>query len=281
MSKRSIKEVSESSSDSGDKKQRSADELPDADNDVEAAFETLKNVDIKKLMTSNGPTVKNVLLRKDGSREEISLDMTPSVRAVQEVLGGEVTFLGQYEDIQVILLINRTQTAISGDLNQHKLQPPFHNAEVYGDILVSRSDDDGLPSDFSLEEYITFTEKVIEPYEVSEDDDEEEGDDDEEDEEGLEVIDEEDSDEDEDGGEGDDDDEDDEAEAEEVINQLLERLKSAYKEQHGRDPTDEEFEELASSLMENIGAAYDDDEEEEEDDDDDEEEEEDGAEEGK
>jgi hypothetical protein len=256
MSKRSSKDIA-SNSQSGVKKQKAEG------NEVEEAFETLKNVDIKQLMTSTGPTVSNVILRKDGSREEVSLDMTPSARAAQEILGGEVTFLGQYEDLQVILIINRQQTGSEAELNTHKLQPPFHTAEVYGDILLSRSDDNGLPLDFSLEEYIEFTKKVIEPFEVedNEDDDDDDDDDDNDDDE-----------EDEEDEEGDEEDEDEE----DMMNRLLARLREAYREQHGRDPTDDEFAELADSLLEKLGGSDEEDEFEEMsgDDDDDEEEEE-------
>ena len=260
MSKRIISESNAAS----EKRQRA--ETGDAVDDVQKAYATLQSVDIKQLMEQKGPTVKNVLLRKDGSCSEVTLDMTPAVKSTQDLLGGDVTFLGQYDDLQVILLINRTQTAIESERNQHKLQPPFHTAEVYGDILLSRSDDDGMPQDFTLEEYVAFTKQVIEPFEVvavSEDSDSEENDedDDEEEDSQLDAIDEDDE-------ESDGDDEDDEAiddeDAEQMMDMLLERLRKGFKEQHGRDPNEEEFADLAEALMSNIEASYGDEGEDEE-----------------
>lgn len=237
MSKRSSKDVG--SSKGSVKKQKSEG------NEVEEAFETLKNVDIKQLMTSSGPTVTNVILRQDGSQEEVSLDMTPSARAAQEILGGEVTFLGQYEDLQVILIINRQQLGSQSEINKHTLQPPFHNAEVYGDILLSRSDDNGLPLDFSLEEYIEFTKKVIEPFEVEDSEDEESAGNSQEDEDDEVGDGEEDDEEESEEEEEDSNDEDDE----EMMNLLLAKLRKAYRDEHGRDPTDDEFAELADALL--------------------------------
>ena len=34
-------------------------------------------------------------------------------------------------------------------INTHKLQPPFDDVVVYGDILLNRSDENGCPLDFT------------------------------------------------------------------------------------------------------------------------------------
>ncbi|CAM9094032.1 unnamed protein product, partial [Ectocarpus fasciculatus] len=94
--------------------------------------------------------------KADGTEEEIEVDMTPSLRRCQEILGGELTFLGQWEDLQVVILVSKDQSGKGAKKNRHKLQPPFHAATAYGDILLTRSDDDGEAAPFRLSEYTAF-----------------------------------------------------------------------------------------------------------------------------
>lgn len=89
--------------------------------------------------------------------EEIEVDTTPKKAMVQQVLGGPFTFLGQYEDEGIMVMVRRPDFAVDdgdddGDddsdaeqenvppppLNPHRLQPPLHKKEVHGDILLMR-----------------------------------------------------------------------------------------------------------------------------------------------
>ena len=92
--------------------------------------------------------------------EEIEIDTTPKKAMVQHVLGGPFTFLGQYEDEGIMVMVRRPDFADDDDddddseddhsdedqedgenkppLNMHRLQPPLHKKEVYGDILLMR-----------------------------------------------------------------------------------------------------------------------------------------------
>ncbi|OEU21150.1 hypothetical protein FRACYDRAFT_234777 [Fragilariopsis cylindrus CCMP1102] len=94
--------------------------------------------------------------------EEAKIDTTPSKSKVAEVLGGPVTFLGQYEDEGVVLMIRKfpddlEEINIEGmveksDLikavidyqshlppyNTHQLQSPLHKARVRGDIVIMK-----------------------------------------------------------------------------------------------------------------------------------------------
>ena len=80
-------------------------------------------------MDSEGPVVKAVLLKADGSCEEHDVNMTARARAVPKLLGSEVSFLGQWEDEGVIIM-QRRDSPEGTPINQHKLQPPFHSAQV-------------------------------------------------------------------------------------------------------------------------------------------------------
>lgn len=130
--KRSSKRITTSSSTSSSSSASAVASKRTKVAEEEAALTTLQNVDIKKIMSSSSPEVSAVLLKVDGSCEEFSIDMSPRLKKTQAKLGGEITFLGQWEDLEVILLIRKDQTGKKMKLNKHKLQPPFHNAEVYG-----------------------------------------------------------------------------------------------------------------------------------------------------
>ena len=104
---------------------------------------------------------------------QIMVDTTPKKSMVSQILGGPFTFLGQYEEEGVVLMVRRQLEIIQEDnsssndeskdnhnplkseernddnpiiLNPHQLQPPLHDLQVYGDILIMRvapCDDDG------------------------------------------------------------------------------------------------------------------------------------------
>ena len=48
-----------------------------------------------------------------------------------------------------------------------KLPEPFGAAEFRGSVLLTRTDDDGNPADFSLEEYEAFAAKAPEAWQAS------------------------------------------------------------------------------------------------------------------
>ncbi|EJK58787.1 hypothetical protein THAOC_21062, partial [Thalassiosira oceanica] len=78
--------------------------------------------------------------------EEVEIDTTPKRSMVAEVLGGPFTFLGQYEDEGIMVMIRRPdweddEGNFDGDLppvNGHPLQPPLDRVEVRGDVLLMR-----------------------------------------------------------------------------------------------------------------------------------------------
>lgn len=126
------------------------------------------SVDVNAVMTSEGPIVTVVILRCNGESEELVLDMSPKLQLVSKEIGGPVGFLGQWETLEVVLIMRNNQDDEDLPLNTHTLQPPFHDAVIRGDILLMRNDEDGLPVNFSLTEYEEFQKLVIEEWEPGE-----------------------------------------------------------------------------------------------------------------
>eukprot|EP01138_Halocafeteria_seosinensis_P005448 gb/GECG01005569.1/.p1 GENE.gb/GECG01005569.1/~~gb/GECG01005569.1/.p1 ORF type:complete len:306 (+),score=98.45 gb/GECG01005569.1/:1-918(+) len=231
----------------------------------ESLGEMLNMEDIQKIMDESGPRVQTVIIQpQEGQKEstisQLELDMTPSENKIVEAMGGSVTILGQYNDIDTVVLKLRNpgENAVK---NPHKLQPPLHNQVVYGPLLMVRMDADANPQDFTKQEYLEYLKKDIEPFEISdqpvgpsgeplqenqEDEEEDEYDeDDDDDEEEEEDDDEEEGDDDE---EEDDDDEEDANDEEMIHMVILNKVMEQFKEQHGREPSEDELKDILSSL---------------------------------
>mmetsp|Transcript_6795 Transcript_6795/g.9920 ORF Transcript_6795/g.9920 Transcript_6795/m.9920 type:complete len:230 (-) Transcript_6795:143-832(-) len=214
----------------------------------------MPSVDIKAVLSSAGPVVDAVLLpanASDSTVEAIKIDTTPKKQAVAKVLGGPFTFLGQYEEEGIILMI-RKENIDNLATNPHKLQPPFHDTEVKGDILVMKvaAEEDAESAsneefflNYTKEEYCKFasrTDVVAPPMQPMEtDDEEEESDVDEEDDESIE-------------GEEDDEDEDD---GESFINLLMGQVLKKFTEDNGREPDEQELQALKSAIAQKMGLA--------------------------
>ncbi|KAL7505568.1 hypothetical protein ACHAXN_003025 [Cyclotella atomus] len=87
--------------------------------------------------------------------EEITIDTTPRKFEVAKVIGGDFTFLGQYEDEGIMVMVRRPTWEHDADnnsgeedeggsnddvppINPHKLHPPLNDVLVRGDILLMR-----------------------------------------------------------------------------------------------------------------------------------------------
>jgi|TARA_Y100000389_G_scaffold75337_1_gene71989 hypothetical protein len=84
--------------------------------------------------------------------EEIDLDIAPSKNQIFKLLQGRQTFIGQWPDIDVVIM--KPEDGVSK--NENTLPYPFSSEEVYGKILLVRMDADSEPQDFTLKEYISF-----------------------------------------------------------------------------------------------------------------------------
>ena len=90
--------------------------------DVSASLlSSLSTDNISSLMSQEGPVVKAVLLKEDGTSEELDADMSPKKAIPQAILGGLATFLGQFEEQNIIIMMRREDTATDLPENQHKL----------------------------------------------------------------------------------------------------------------------------------------------------------------
>lgn len=230
----------------------------------------LGNFDIHKIMNESGSVVKCVLLPAGSGPaaiREVEVDTTPKVRAVQKLLGGPITFLGQYESEGTVIIAPSGHE--NGSCNDHKLQPPLHNVKVKGDILVMKVAEEGAEGSFFLDyskaEYETFAAKDIAEFEVkanpdlgkelllvkgdvttaeSDDDDEHSVEDD------VSV-------------EGESDSDDDDA-ANDMIEMFMKQMMEKFKSMHGRDPTEEEMKHIAEALQAKFGISVDEDDEDDE-----------------
>ena len=104
---------------------------------------------ISNILEARGPTVRVVILRTDGTVDERLVDMSPSARPMESVLGGPITFNGQYID-EMVIIVRRQRHGI---INTHILPPPFHNDTIRGDICLVRMDETATPQDYTREEY--------------------------------------------------------------------------------------------------------------------------------
>jgi len=86
-----------------------------------------------------------------GDIEEIDIDLLPEKNEIVHVLGGNATFLGQWED-EFVVILTRANTE-NLELNANKLPRPFTNMRIFGKILLIRMDEESEPRDFTLWEY--------------------------------------------------------------------------------------------------------------------------------
>ena len=84
--------------------------------------------------------------------EEIDLDIEPSKNEIFKLLGGRATFIGQWPEIDVVIM--KSENAIID--NENILPSPFDTEDVKGKILLVRMDENSDHQDFTLSEYKLF-----------------------------------------------------------------------------------------------------------------------------
>lgn len=96
---------------------------------------------------------KSILIHESiGNIEEIELDISSSKNEIFKLLGGRQTFIGQWPDIDVVIMMPEDGKV----KNENTLPHPFDVEDVYGKILLVRMDENSDPQDFTLEEYKLF-----------------------------------------------------------------------------------------------------------------------------
>jgi len=99
---------------------------------------------------------KSILIHESiGNIEEIELDISSSKNEIFKLLGGRQTFIGQWHDIDVVIMMPEDGKV----KNENTLPHPFDVEDVYGKILLVRMvwvNEKSEPRDFTLEEYQSF-----------------------------------------------------------------------------------------------------------------------------
>ena len=96
---------------------------------------------------------KAILIYEDEDKiHEILLDIAPSKNEIFKLLGGRQTFIGQWPDIDVVILKAEDATV----KNNNILPYPFGDEDTRGKILLIRMDENSEPQDFTLDEYNLF-----------------------------------------------------------------------------------------------------------------------------
>jgi hypothetical protein len=88
-----------------------------------------------------------------GDIEEIELDLSPHVNEAHLVLMRHPTFIGQWPEIDVVVMKSEIGTVH----NENSLPSPFDEEDVFGPVLLIRMDENSEPQDFTLDEYMLFT----------------------------------------------------------------------------------------------------------------------------
>tara|TARA_R110002050_G_scaffold74087_4_gene159103 strand:+ start:734 stop:1573 length:840 start_codon:yes stop_codon:yes gene_type:complete len=202
---------------------------------------------LQRLMNASGPVCKTVVIAEDGTVAEESVDMTPSKEGPKKVLGGETTFVGQFMDLDVVILVKTFEEDEEAQRNLHSLPSPFSRKRIHGKILLVRMDENAEPKDFTKAEYEEYKKKKEADPEHGKGDvsgmSEDEGSEDEEGELGEDFDDEEDDENDLSYAS----DLDSEAELEEAV---AFHVMDQYESTHGKQPTDEEMEAILANMKE-------------------------------
>jgi hypothetical protein len=104
--------------------QRQRNDLISTMSKRKAEEDALGAIDIKKIMSAEGPLVTCVILRAGPAKtaEELVLDFSPKKSIAEVTLGGAVEFMGQWEDIGVVIVQRKDQDNADLPLNEHKVR---------------------------------------------------------------------------------------------------------------------------------------------------------------
>ena len=83
--------------------------------------------------------------------EQIDIDIDPSKNEIFKLFTGRATFIGQWPDIDVVIMKPEKPGLLK---NENILPKPFEDEEVYGKILLMRMDENSDPQDLTVDEYM-------------------------------------------------------------------------------------------------------------------------------
>jgi len=97
--------------------------------------------------------VKCILIHENlGDIEEID---SPLQQDLYMILKGPGTFIGQYEHLNVVVMKCR-ESPFELAPNQNRLPEPIEDEIVLGRILLVRTNENGEPEDFTLQEFTRY-----------------------------------------------------------------------------------------------------------------------------
>ncbi len=99
--------------------------------------------------------VKCVLINE--SLNDIKEIESPLQKDLYTLLKGPGTFIGQFEEIDVVIMKCR-ESPFSLKPNQNKLPSPYENEHILGPILLIRMNNKSEPEDFLLKEFTVYLE---------------------------------------------------------------------------------------------------------------------------
>lgn len=177
------------------------------------------------------------------------MDMTPKMKKVQAIVGGDVTFLGQFhkeKEVEGVILVAKRGAEADGlALSKQAMQPPFSKEKIYGDVLLMRTDEGGTPVDFTKAEYEKFAARTdVEEIEIPEDSEEEEVD-----------PNDYDSHEDDEEVEGESDSEEEEADEGNLLDMLMPMILQKFEAENGRAPEAHELAAIQAAMLQKFGQA--------------------------
>jgi hypothetical protein len=94
-------------------------------------------------------TIAVLIHESENHIEEIQVDIEPSKNEIFNLLGGRATFIGQWPEIDVVIM--KPEHGLLE--NENTLYFPFHGEDIQGKVLLMRMDENSDPQDFTLEEY--------------------------------------------------------------------------------------------------------------------------------
>jgi len=80
---------------------------------------------------------------------------SPLQKDIYTLLKGPGTFIGQYDDVNVVIMKCR-ESIFDLEMNQNTLPEPFEKERVLGPILLVRMNENSEPEDFTLQEFLTL-----------------------------------------------------------------------------------------------------------------------------
>ena len=96
-----------------------------------------------------------LISEEDGNISDVIINIHRTSNDLFRVLKGTGTFIGQWPDINVVIMKCR-ESMFDLIENRNILPEPFDKETIIGPVLLVRMDENSEPQDFTLQEYLDF-----------------------------------------------------------------------------------------------------------------------------